>query len=100
MKQHHSIVRKETANHFKHNAFLHADHSLLCNTFEAQTPKDVGRTIDEHWGPTRKKAEKILEMAIAIVLWFAVCWLPLNILGFFGKDLGSEQLVVLQSSLI
>ena len=48
MKQYHSIVRKETANHFKHNAFLHADHSLLCNTFEAQTPKDAGRTIDEH----------------------------------------------------
>ena len=47
-----------------------------------------------------KRQKKILEMAIAIVLWFAVCWLPLNILGFFGKDLGSEQFVVLQSSLI
>ena len=47
-----------------------------------------------------KRQKKNLEMAIAIVLWFAVCWLPLNILGFFGKDLGSEQLVVLQSSLI
>ena len=48
MEQYHSIVRKETANHFKPNAFLHADDSLLCNTFEAQTPKDAGRKIDEH----------------------------------------------------
>ena len=100
MKQYHSIVRKETANHFKHNAFLHADHSLLCNTFEAQTPKDAGRTIDEQWGPRVKRQKKILEMAIAIVLGFAVFWLPLKILGFFGKDLGSEQFVVFQSSLI
>ena len=47
-----------------------------------------------------KRQKKILEMAIAIVLGFAVCWLPLKILGFFGKDLGSEQFVVFQSSLI
>ena len=46
------------------------------------------------------RQKKILEMAIAIVLGFAVCWLPLKILGFFGKDLGSEQFVVFQSSLI
>lgn len=42
-----------------------------------------------------KRQKKFLKMAIAFVLGFVVCWPPLNILGFFGKDLGSEQFVVL-----
>ena len=91
---------KETANHFQTMPFFTLTILYFVILLKLKLQKTLGERLMNTKIQRVKRQKKFLKMAIAFVLGFAVCWLPLNILGFFGKDLGSEQFVVLQSSLI
>ena len=71
--------------------FSHDSHTLHYHLCKAQGTDDSRRAIGRNARQQRARRERnVLKMAIAIVLGFAVCWLPLSIwliLNFFLPDM-------------
>ena len=42
-----------------------------------------------------QRNRKVLKMAIAILLGFAICWMPLSIIGFLGVSLGDSEVCII-----
>ena len=42
-----------------------------------------------------QRNRKVLKMAIAILLGFAICWMPWSIIGFLGVSLGNSEVCII-----